>query len=617
MIDFAAILVWISMSLGINTIPADNQGWSESAWKKTEHGYEFTSTSQNILEACNKSPDSVIVFPQVIHGVHQVWIDGKLVLISGDPTFEKASAFYEKPYLECNKHWSGPLVWSVTSYSKYFARFSSFPKVAAISATHQILNVVSNFVAASGLLFIAAFSLLAFFGKTNNQLVWSISSGSALIAIYFALTVSPYFDLNVSMLNAHKLADSALWLGAIFYMNFFRVLGYLPSRFFAVFSASAVAAVTIILLGQNGDQIQFGTIIPFSTSLIALYLILQASVETLLKNKQDKRAWFVFTGNCAYVFAAGHDMFHIFGVINSASILPLGSAAAVFLMALTINREVEAVYDDRDQLLKNLENLVNQKTHHLSEALDSLKTTQAELIQSARLASLGTLSAGIAHEINNSINYVNGALPPLEKIILKNTPEAESAKVRRLLEAIKQGTSLTVEIVRSLRNYTGLNQATKKDVVVLESVTSILTILKSKIRATEVQIDVPSDIVVFGHTVGINQIFMNIISNALDVLPAENGRITVSAAYEGSNVIVKISDNGCGMSEEVRSRIFDPFFTTKDVGKGTGLGLHIVKKEIERHQGDISVESKHQAGTTFIISLPRQENTNTDAQEAA
>jgi signal transduction histidine kinase len=110
---------------------------------------------------------------------------------------------------------------------------------------------------------------------------------------------------------------------------------------------------------------------------------------------------------------------------------------------------------------------------------------------------------------------------------------------------------------------------------------------------------------------------MNIISNAVDALPAENGRILISACRLEAAVKISIEDNGHGMAPEVQARIFDPFYTTKDVGKGTGLGLHIAKKEVERHGGDIAVESQPNVGTTFTILLPDIDAKTQEQQEAA
>ncbi len=278
-------------------------------------------------------------------------------------------------------------------------------------------------------------------------------------------------------------------------------------------------------------------------------------------------------------------------------------------MAIAVNQDIEKTYSERNDLVKNLEMKVKQQTEHLTLALEQVKKSQAELVQSARLASLGTLSAGIAHEINNSINYVNGAIIPLERRITKFIPDSEVEIVAKLFGAIKEGTSLTVEIIRSLRNFTGLNQSKIKEVTIKSMVDSVRTILKSRLSASavELKIDIDLNLTIECHQVGINQVFMNLISNSIDAVKESSGVINVSAKELTSGMIrIEVGDNGTGIPKEVRERIFDPFFTTKDVGKGTGLGLHIVQKEIERHKGTIRIESEVGQGTKFVIELPKR-----------
>jgi signal transduction histidine kinase len=307
----------------------------------------------------------------------------------------------------------------------------------------------------------------------------------------------------------------------------------------------------------------------------------------------------------SFIVFGANDLFNVLGFTSGYMLLSFGALFGIFFLATSVNQDIEKTYSERDDLVANLQLKVNEQTSHLSEALMQVKKSQADLIQSARLASLGTLSAGIAHEINNAINFVNGAVIPLERKVTKHIPAEDKVIVDKLFEAIKQGTNLTVEIVRSLRNFTGLNQAKVKDVQIQGVVESIVTILKSKLKAIKVTLNIEAGLTMNCYQVGLNQIFMNIFSNAIDVLPAEGGEIAVSAVTQGDFVQIKISDNGSGMPPEVKDRIFDPFFTTKEVGKGTGLGLHIVLKEVEKHNGTISVSSEKGRGTEFCITLPR------------
>jgi signal transduction histidine kinase len=255
------------------------------------------------------------------------------------------------------------------------------------------------------------------------------------------------------------------------------------------------------------------------------------------------------------------------------------------------------------------------------------------------MASLGQLTAGIAHEINNPINFVTANIQPLkddlgdilkiiqcyEKVVrekglendfqevekYKNDAQIEFTlkEVNDLLRGIEDGAMRTSEIVKGLRNFSRLDQNVYKKANLNENLDSTLTLLHSSyknrieiIREFE-EID---EVECFPGK--INQVFMNILSNAIQAISGE-GTITIRTKQEGDLVKISIRDSGAGMSEEVRKKIFDPFFTTKDVGKGTGLGLSISFGIIQKHHGEIDVFSAPGKGTEFVIKLPSKQET--------
>jgi C4-dicarboxylate-specific signal transduction histidine kinase len=303
-------------------------------------------------------------------------------------------------------------------------------------------------------------------------------------------------------------------------------------------------------------------------------------------------------------------MLLVSGIYATIPLFPVGMVGGFLFLSLSVNDTILATYNERDYLRLNLQSEVDRKTNELQiksnelqKAMDILRSTQAELIQNAKLASLGTLSAGIAHEINNSLNYVNGALPALRKL-LKPADSEVHAKAHKLMDVMAEGLQLTFGIIKSLRNYSGMNQAKFNDIELQKLFTSTLRILHSKVKDNiRVNINVHDDVKIFGNVVSLNQVFMNLIVNAIDAMP-NGGDLNISAEPRGKNVAIEISDNGTGIDEDHLTRIFDPFFTTKEVGKGTGIGLHIVKSEIEKHKGQIKVTSQKNFGTTFTIVLP-------------
>jgi signal transduction histidine kinase len=250
------------------------------------------------------------------------------------------------------------------------------------------------------------------------------------------------------------------------------------------------------------------------------------------------------------------------------------------------------------------------------------------------MASLGQLTAGIAHEINNPINFVSANIQPLkddlkdilkivevyEKVINDHVPQQEAAEVRQLRENIKIDTTLkevndllkgmeegakrTSEIVKGLRNFSRLDQNVFLSANINESLDSCLVLLhnsyKNRIKIEKQLGEIPEVDCLPGQ---INQVFMNILSNAIQAIPAE-GTIFVKTWQANATVKISIRDTGIGMSEEVQKKIFDPFFTTKGVGKGTGLGMSISFGIIQKHNGKIELFSKPNEGTEFIITIP-------------
>ncbi|MBS1658101.1 MAG: tetratricopeptide repeat-containing sensor histidine kinase [Bacteroidetes bacterium] len=281
----------------------------------------------------------------------------------------------------------------------------------------------------------------------------------------------------------------------------------------------------------------------------------------------------------------------------------------------------------------------NQQLEKINEDLNNtmttLKKTQSQLLLSEKLASVGQLTAGVAHEINNPINFVTGNISPLKRnfAALKNLlqkieelkegtdPQSKLAEIEslkkeidfdytmeeseKLLSGIEEGSRRTAAIVKGLRQFSRIDEDTKKLANINEGIESTLLLLQNKLKFQNIEV-VPS----FGDIPQIhcfpgqlNQVFMNLLTNAIDAI-GSNGKIFIITALEGDRLKISVRDTGQGMPEEVKKKIFDPFFTTKEVGKGTGLGLSISYGIIEKHNGTIEVRSEPGKGTEFIILLP-------------
>lgn len=313
--------------------------------------------------------------------------------------------------------------------------------------------------------------------------------------------------------------------------------------------------------------------------------------------------------------------------------------------ALRISQENEKLIVEQNI---ELEKKVNERTEELQDAnsilnvtLTNLKDAQSQLVDAEKMAALGQLTAGIAHEINNPINFVTSNIKPLQldiddlkEIIAKyenidftadnleeQLKEIDTFKkqidlefvndeIDSLLVGITDGAKRTAEIIRSLRNFSRLDEDDLKPVDLNEGLFSTLVLVKNSIPDNVIVIKNLGNLPKVECLPGkINQVFMNLISNAIQAIKS-NGKnreeefLTITSYYENENVIISIKDTGSGMSEEVKHKIFEPFFTTKEVGEGTGLGLSIVFSIIEKHKGHIEVLSELNQGTEFIITLP-------------
>jgi signal transduction histidine kinase len=278
-------------------------------------------------------------------------------------------------------------------------------------------------------------------------------------------------------------------------------------------------------------------------------------------------------------------------------------------------RSTEEVNLDLERAVQMRTADLARKNRELAEANDKLRSAQAQLVRSEKLASIGQLVAGIAHEINNPVNAIVNTVGPLEEAVAEidsadPTARSEAAKdMREMVRVVQRGAQRTKAIVTALHNYSRTDDESIVEFDVDRSIDDSLELLRHLLKQN-VTVDKRYGNVgrVRGHAGQINQVFMNLLTNAAQALAGRNGAtITIETRGERDGEIeVVIRDNGPGITPEVLPRIWDPFFTTKEVGEGTGLGLSIVHELVERHGGTITCDTKVGEGTTFTVKLPRQ-----------
>jgi signal transduction histidine kinase len=252
---------------------------------------------------------------------------------------------------------------------------------------------------------------------------------------------------------------------------------------------------------------------------------------------------------------------------------------------------------------------LERRNKELADALEQLQHAQDELVRSEKMASMGRLVAGIAHEINNPVNAVVNTAGPLETTLDELKGDAQSiADVKEMIAVIQRGANRTKEIVQALHNYSRGDDERLVELDLQRSIDETLDLLRHQLKNGITVERHYGDVGRVRGRTALNQVFMNLITNAAQAVAEKHenggGRIDITAERKNGQVLITVADNGPGIPPDVLPRIFDPFFTTKDVGQGSGLGLSIVHGIVERHGGTISVDSEVGKGTRFQVSLP-------------
>ncbi|MBS1747389.1 MAG: GHKL domain-containing protein [Bacteroidetes bacterium] len=529
-----------------------------------------------------------------------------------------------------------------------------------------------------GLLMVAFFYNFFLFVSTKDiNYFYYILYVFALILAQLCASGYGYFYLwpNSPGVNTLSLLWASYFSGItafIFSIFFLRIKFYLPKVFPYLLVIFFIYLVGLIASLFDAYSLSY-TILNYNSLFNGVLALI---ISILIIKKGFKTAVFYLIAWASFLVSV------IILVLRNLNILPynnftassiyIGSAIEIILLSIaladrinTLKKEKELSQAEALQRATENEKLVNEQNilleqkvnlrttelqttnNQLNSTLANLKDTQTQLVEAEKMASLGQLTAGIAHEINNPINFVKSNITPLrldvkdlmevlnaynELHTLNGDPnkykqKLESIKelkedidlpyvqkeINNLIAGIEEGAERTAEIVRGLRTFSRIDEAALKLVNIHDGLLSTIVLLKNNIPYyVKVVKDFQSQGEIECFPGKLNQVFMNILTNAVQAITSKPNRLeeetlTIKTRDLDDGLIeVSIKDSGMGMTEEVKHRIFEPFFTTKDVGEGTGLGMAIVFKIIQKHNGKINIITAPGEGAEFIITLPNR-----------
>jgi signal transduction histidine kinase len=324
----------------------------------------------------------------------------------------------------------------------------------------------------------------------------------------------------------------------------------------------------------------------------------------------------------------------------------------VVRVTLSLRKQDGIITERTMEVIKQRDTIAEEKSR-IEQLLSDLKTTQSQLIQSEKMASLGQMVAGVAHEVNTPLGFVKSNLEIVDRnqqilaqtlseyIKLGDTLQSDdvdnlalqldkaksaserilqydiTGKTKKLISSALTGVDRIQELVLNLKNFSRLDESSVKEADINEGIESALMIAQNVIKhKATVETNYAPNLRAECYPAQLNQVFLNLLTNAAQAIEQDEsdqsgvlkGKIQIATAHEKETVVIKISDNGKGIPPENLKKIFEPFFTTKPIGQGTGLGLSIVYKIIEKHQGEILVDSAVGKGSTFTIRIPKRLN---------
>ncbi|MEO5999619.1 MAG: 7TM diverse intracellular signaling domain-containing protein [Chitinophagaceae bacterium] len=423
------------------------------------------------------------------------------------------------------------------------------------------------------------------------------------------------------------------------------------------------SAIALRVLGFDHFSFRMIDISALATTVVIYCAAIKISIQGFRPARLFLLAWSIFFAGLILFILRNFGVLPFNNFTNYT--MQLGIAFEVTLLSLALADKINMFKSEKEKsqtealnALKENERIVREQNvtlelkvdertlelstsnQALNKTLVNLKETQLQLVESEKMASLGQLTAGIAHEINNPINFVTSNINPLKRDIeilfdaftvienvgISDLSAAEKQKqvqeykdeldfeyltseIKLLIKGIYEGANRTADIVKGLRIFSRLDEDDLKHADINEGLESTMIIANNLLNKIKTIKEYGSLPLVECYAGKLNQVFLNIISNAAYAVKKRfgdntGGEITITTSHDDKNVHIMISDNGTGMDAQTQKKIFEPFFTTKEVGEGTGLGMSIAYNTIKKHNGKINIVSSLGEGTKFIIQIP-------------
>ena len=296
---------------------------------------------------------------------------------------------------------------------------------------------------------------------------------------------------------------------------------------------------------------------------------------------------------------------HIMGDLNESNRRLADQRKAMLHILKDSHRSNQRLGDSRKAMIHIMGDL-RETTQEMERREQELRDKQEQLVQAGKLATLGELTTGVAHELNNPLNniglFIGNATDQLRLGL--SDPERIEHELEKAMEQVRKATS----IISHLRTFGRAAPVSVERVDVDEVIERSLSLMQEqlRLRGIEVELDLCLDeLIVLGNAIQLEQVFINLLTNARDALEeAPEKTIRIATASDGKEIRIAFADTGCGIAADIEQRIFDPFFTTKEVGTGTGLGLSITYSIVKEHGGEITVSGEPGGGARFVITLP-------------